>query len=80
MQELPILIEVAADILTPGLNKQKLPTSIFPSCLSAFQVVICTWASGEVIKVEKSPTEIFFPETLRYFTPKMSGLAPKNSN
>ena len=39
MQEFPILIFVAAETLTPGLNKQKSPTSIFPSCLSAFQVV-----------------------------------------
>jgi len=63
IHESPIFIDVAAEILTPGLNKQNLPASIFPSCLSAFQVVIWTCASGDVIKVAKSPTDIFFPDT-----------------
>ena len=40
IHESPIFIEVAAEILTPGLNKQNLPASIFPSCLSAFHVVM----------------------------------------
>ena len=32
------------------------------------------------MKVAKSPTEIFFPETWRYLTPKIRGLIPKLSN
>ena len=62
MQELPILILVAAETLTPGLNKQKLPISIFPLCLSAFQVVRCICESGAEMKVAKSPTE--FPKLM----------------
>ena len=79
-QELPILILVAAETRTPGLNKQKLPISIFPLCLSAFQVVRCICESGAEMKVAKSPTEIPSPFTWRYLIPKTNGPTPNFSN